>query len=93
MKTYDSELVDDVEELLEKVILEEVSSAIWKTFENAFGKLDPQSRALLENHLNGATAQKLSEKTQLPVDEVEKWLKQVKRELKQNLRKNFIARH
>ncbi|NQW45717.1 MAG: hypothetical protein HQ462_09985, partial [Deltaproteobacteria bacterium] len=53
MSNYDSELTDDVEELLEKVVLEEATALVWKTFEAALSKLDPESRTLIEDHLNG----------------------------------------
>lgn len=92
MKPYDNELVADVEELLEKVVIEEVNSAVLKTFEQAIAKLDPQSRELLENHLNGASTKELSKENQLPQEEVERWLSQIKRELKQNLRKDVQVR-
>lgn len=92
MKPYDTELVADVEELLEKVVIEEVTSAVLKTLEEALAKLDPQSRELLESHLNGASTNELSKENNLPQEEVERWLSQVKRELKQNLRKDVQVR-
>jgi DNA-directed RNA polymerase specialized sigma24 family protein len=89
MKPYDSEFVEDVEELLEQVVLEEATSAIWKTFESALNQLDPESRQLLEAHWEGATASKLSETTKLPEPQVQMWLKRIKRELQQNVRKEL----
>jgi DNA-directed RNA polymerase specialized sigma24 family protein len=92
MKPYDNDLVADVEELLEKVVIEEVTSAVLKTFEQALEKLDPQSRELLENHLNGASTIELSKQNKIPQEEVERWLCQIKRELNQNIRKDFSVR-
>ncbi len=92
MSNYDSELTDDVEELLEKVVLEEATALVWKTFEAALRKLDPESRTLIEDHLNGVSADKLGAVTQIPKKEIENWLKQVKRELKQNIRKDFVVK-
>ncbi len=92
MKSYNSELVEDVEELLEKVVLEEVTTAVWKTFEQALSQLDPQSRELLENHLNGTTTEQLSQETHLPEKEIKNWIKQVKRQLQQNIRKDLRVR-
>ena len=93
MKPYSDELVDDVEGLLEQVVLEEVSCEIWKAFEAALSNLDPRSRTLLETHLTGKTALELSRETQVSVKDIEKWLSQVKKEVQQNIRKNFPVRH
>lgn len=89
MKHYDSDFVEDVEELLGQVVLEEATSAIWKTFESALNQLAPESRKLLEAHWEGATTSSLSETTKLPEFQVQMWLEQVKRELQQNIRKEL----
>ncbi|MFM8315055.1 MAG: hypothetical protein ACKOA8_12295 [Deltaproteobacteria bacterium] len=89
MKRYDSEFVEDVEDLLEKVVLEEVTSAIWKTFESVLAQLDPESKKLLERHLNGTSTLELSRAMEMPEAEVQQWLNQIKRNLQQNIRKEF----
>lgn len=89
MKRYDSELVDDVEELLEKVVLEEATAEIWKSFEAALNSLDPESRKLLEIYLDGTNTQELSKATELPEATVNQWINQIKKQLQQNLRKEF----
>ena len=92
MKPYDSDLVGDVEELLEKTIVEEVSEAVWQTFEKALSQLDQENRELLEKHLNGAPTKQLSEETGLGEDEIKKCLVQIKRQLQQSIRKDLRVR-
>lgn len=92
MKPYESDLIEDVEELVEKAVLEEVTVAVWKTFEQALAKLDPESRALLESHLNGSTTSELSRERNLPEPEMEKWLQQIKRQLQRSVRQGLQVR-
>lgn len=87
------QLYDDIEELVQKLVVAEVSQAVWESLEKAMSQLDPESRVLLETHLNTTSSEKLSEKTGLPVKQIDLWLNQVKRELQQNLRKTHRARH
>jgi len=92
MKPYESDLTEDVEELVEKAVLEEVTVAVWKTFEQALAKLDPESRELLENHLNGSTTAELSKEKNLSEPEMEKWLQQIKRQLQRSVRQGLQVR-
>ena len=89
MKRNDSDLVEDVQDLVEQVVLEEVSAEIWKSFEAALDKLDPESRKLIEVYLNGTNTQELSRATHLPEPAINQWINQIKKELKQNIRKDF----
>lgn len=89
MKRYDSELVDDVEELLESVIVEEATAQIWKSFESALNQLDPESRKLIETYLDGTNTAELSKVTELPESTVNQWIHQIKKQLQQNIRKEI----
>jgi DNA-directed RNA polymerase specialized sigma24 family protein len=93
MKKHDDELVDDIEELVERLLLQSATSVVWQTFEEALQKLDPESRRLLEAHFNGNSATQLSEQIRLSRNEIETWLKQSKKETQYNIRIRFSARH
>lgn len=89
MKRQDSEFVEDVQELLETVVLEEATAAIWKSFEAALNKLDPESRNLIEVYLNGTNTSELSKATDIPEPALNQWIDQIKKDLQQNIRKEF----
>ncbi|NBX68093.1 MAG: hypothetical protein EBR01_03895 [Proteobacteria bacterium] len=92
MKPYDPDFVGDVEELLEKAIVEEVGEAVWRTFEKAFSQLDEENRNLLEKHLSGTPNKQLSMETGLGEEELKKCLVQIKRQLQQSIRKDLRVR-
>ena len=93
MKPYCEDLFDDTEDLIERVVLEEVSSEVWKAFEAALSKLDLESRLILEAHFNGKSALELSEETKIPLIQIERWLEQTKQQLQNHIRRNFPVKH
>lgn len=92
MKPYDPKFVGDVEELLEKAVIEEVSEAVWKTFEKALSQLDEQNRDLLERYLGGTSTKVLSKETGLKESELQECLTRIKRQLQHSIRKDLRVR-
>lgn len=80
-KTVREELVEDTEELLERVLIEEASAEIWKRFEQALGQFDEHNLKLFEDYLDGVTVEELSRRENIGTKELETWVKQQKRNL------------
>ncbi len=92
MKEPLPDYVEDVEELLEKTVLEEATQAVWKAFEQTLQKLDEESLRLLEEHFEGATVQDLSQKYSLSANQVETWLTKAKQEVGEGIRRESTVR-
>jgi DNA-directed RNA polymerase specialized sigma24 family protein len=88
-KPQRSDLTEDVEALLEKVILEEATHVVWQTFEKALEKLDPESRKVLEEYFNGEPVENLCQSRGLSSTQLESWLSKVKRDVSDSLKKEF----
>lgn len=84
---------DEFEELLEQVILQEVTQAVWERFEGALAKFDPESLEVLESHLDGVPAEKISGPKKISQEEADALLKQMKKDLVRHLRKDCNVRH
>ncbi|MCB0417101.1 MAG: hypothetical protein H6617_02075 [Bdellovibrionaceae bacterium] len=87
------DVFDDFEELLEQVILQEVTQAVWERFEGALAKFDPESLEILETHLDGVPVEKLSNDKKLSTKDAESLIKQMKKDLVRHLRKDCNVRH
>lgn len=82
----------DVEELLEKAVLEEATEAVWKIFEEALSQVDESKLELLKDHLNGMSNQRLSSKTGISEPELNKILKHSKKEIVELVRREKSTR-
>ena len=92
MSEQRKDIINEVEELLERVILAEVNNAVWKKFGEVLSILDPQSLALFERHLEGIPTEVLASESNLSTEETRSLLKQIKKDLIQQLRKNCRVR-
>lgn len=88
MKERNDDMQEDIQSLLEDVVLEEATQAIWMAFEKALENLDAESLVLLRGHFDGVPPEKLAAQKGLKTTEVENWLGKVKRELIESLRKD-----
>lgn len=92
MKKNNSPLIRDVETLVEQTVTQEATDEVWKHFETALSKMDPESIELLNEFFAGTTTAELSRRWRLSEPEMEAWLKQKRKELVQNLRTGVQVR-
>ena len=76
----------DVEDLLEKSVVEEAVDSISKHFDTAMDSLDKASADLIRRFFDGASLEMLAHEEQLQRKEVEVWVAQIKLKLTQHLR-------
>jgi DNA-directed RNA polymerase specialized sigma24 family protein len=84
--------VSDVEDLLQKSVAADAASRVWKRFEEALEKLDPQSADLFHDYLRGATPAELANRKHLSQEEVQNWIQKIKRDVIQQLRQDCKVR-
>ena len=77
----DSELLEDVQDLLETSVIAEATDKVWERFEHAMGEMDPASLEIITRYFRGESAATISRDKGLSEDEVQAWLTQAKREL------------
>ncbi len=92
MRNKNVPLTEEVQELLEKAIVEEATEAVWKIFEEALEKMDESSLCVLENHFNRKGEAEVSLQTGLKEEETKKVLLKSKRELRELMRREKNVR-
>lgn len=93
MKKVSRELKTDVEGLVEKVVVEEAYLIVAQKLESALDALEPGSRQLLTEYLNGASVETLSQQHSLSLKETQQCIEHTKRQLMTQLQRNLRARH
>ncbi len=83
----------EVEELLEKAVLEEATEAVWKIFEEVLSQVDESKLVLLKDHFNGMSDERLSEKSGIEKSELSKVLKHSKKEIVERVRREKTTRN
>lgn len=86
-------LVDEIEGLLQDVMLEEASHAVWKRFEQALLALDKESLDLLEGHLNGVSPGEQANQRKLSESQIKDVIGQIKRDLIRHLKRDVNVKH
>lgn len=92
MSKSKSPLKADVEDLLEKAVIEEATEAVWKVFEEVLAQVDESKLELLKDHFNGMNDQKLSSKSGISEIELNKILKHSKKEIVELMRREKSTR-
>lgn len=92
MKKISRELRTDVESLVEKVTVEEAYLRVAQKLESALEALEPGSRQLLTEYLNGVPLEKLSQQHRLSLQETQHCIEHSKRQLMTQLQRNLRAR-
>jgi len=85
--------VKEFRTLTQKYILEEATAKVWRTFEEARKKLDPESLQLFDDYLSGTSQHKLCEERGLTPKQLNQWVNQIKRTVVQQLRNRCCVRH
>ena len=82
----------DVEELLEKSVVEDAVAKVFAKLEAALDGLDEETRDLLARYFEGTGVEALSEEKGLSPEEVQRWIDRGKRELNNHLRSRCAVR-
>ena len=85
-------LVEDVELLLEQVVLEEATAAVWAAFEKSLNTLDGESLQLLRKHLDGTPLTKIASERNITESEAKVWVEKTKQSIIENIRRDFKVR-
>lgn len=85
-------LVEDVELLLEQVVLEEATSAVWGAFEKSLNALDEHSVQLLRKHFDGVPLEQIAREKSISEAEARTWLEKTKQVIIENIRRDFKVR-
>ncbi len=89
----DPELVEELEDLLEQVIIEEASQAVWQQFEQALYQLDKQSLDVIESYLDGVPKEAVGKANKITPAQAGDMISQIKRDITRNLKKGSPVRH
>ena len=76
----------DVEELLEKSVVEEAVHAVSSRFDEALNSLDAESFSLIQKFFDGQSLEALAREKNVSRAEIESWVAQIKLKLTQQLR-------
>ncbi len=87
--TFQEEVLD----LVKDSTVAEATEKVCAKLEKALETLDPESLTVLEEHLNGLTADKIAERHGLTVPEVTAWLDKSKRLLIVQLQRENSSRN
>lgn len=86
MKRPKQRLEQDVEELVQKTVVEEAVEKVFAQLEEALRSLDSQSESLIREFLNGVTVSELARHHDISEEKAEQWLAGAKRSIAQELR-------
>ena len=85
-------LVEDVELLLEEVVLEEATAAVWAAFEKSLGTVDPHSLHILRKHFDGVPISQIAKERNISEAEARIWVDKTKQAIIENIRRDFKVR-
>src|SRR4051812_30653249 len=86
MKNAKDSWKQDVEELLEKSVVEDAFSRVLSKLDEAMDSLDEDSRELLGRFFEGTNLETLCREKGVSKQEMELWIQRAKRDLNQHLR-------
>lgn len=93
MKKVSSDLKNDVNELVEKVTVEEAHMAVLQKLETALSALESPGQELLRDYLEGCSLEMISQNHQLSLEETQQCVEHMKRQLISQLQRTIRTRH
>lgn len=82
----------DVEELLERSVVEDAVARVLGKLDEALESLDDETRDLLSRFFDGTDVKTLSEEKGVSQQEIQAWIQRGKRELNQHIRSRCAVR-
>ena len=92
MKIPEKSFQGEVQDLLKKTVTEETVEKVFIHFERALLDLEPESLSILRKHFDGKTIPELSKLHSIEEAHLSCWIRSIKRDLIESLRRDLKVR-